>query len=195
MELDSDTNSSLIQDIKKKNLDWNRRSSLQKGSPDKTINKAHNKSQNTSSNVKVINTTKSKPPINIFHQDPKDTLILINKTLGIINFHIKKFNDSKHTLYNDIKDYNRVKTLLKETNTNFYSFTPKEEKNSTFLLKSLNHSFEEKKILDELNNLNIEGLKFHKISRFTTRRSTQKQRILPIFIVQLTQDSKPGLLK
>jgi len=67
---------------------------------------------------------KKPPPINIFHQDPRDTLKLIKETLGNVTFHIKRINKYKHTLYiNDIDNYNKTKNLLKETNTNFYSFT------------------------------------------------------------------------
>jgi len=190
-EVDNEANFSLIQKLKKKNTGI-KENSQQEIQTRKNIIRNTTQSPNLQSKSDL---KKKPPPINIFHQDPRDTLKLIKETLGNVTFHIKRINEDKHTLYiNDIDNYNKTKNLLKETNTNFYSFTPKEEKNLTFILKGLNHTFEEKEILWELQNLNIEGLKFHKLSRFTTKRSIQEQRTLPIFIVQLTHDSKPGLL-
>lgn len=198
MDSDTDTSPSIIQKLKKKNLEITRVTSPQK---------TKTKKQSTDTNSQISGSQfpnsqgtqvlrRKPPPINIFHQDPKDTSKLINDTLKIDNFYIKRINEFKHTLHiNDIENYNKVKELLKKAKTNFYSFTPKTEKNLTFLLKGLNCTFEEKEVLAELQNMNIEGLQFLKLSRFSTRRSIQEQRTLPIFIVQLTHNSNPGLLK
>jgi len=170
-EIDNEDNFSLIQKLKKKNT------GIKENSPQEIRSRKNIIRNNTQSpNRQSKSDPKKKPPpINIFHQDPRDTLKLIKETLGNVTFHIKRINEYKHTLYiNDIDNYNKTKNLLKETNTNFYSFTPKEEKNLTFILKGLNHTFEEKEILWELQNLNIEGLKFHKLSRFRTKRSIQE---------------------
>lgn len=63
------------------------------------------------------------------------------------------------------------------TSTNFYTFTPKTDKFQTFLLKGLNHTFEEEEIL-ELNSFKINNLKFQKVSRFSTKRSIIEKKII-----------------
>lgn len=47
----------------------------------------------------------------------------------------------------NIKNFKKVKQTLLEANTNFFSYTPKEDKNSTFLLKGLNQTFDTQEIL------------------------------------------------
>jgi len=131
-EIENESNFSLIQKLKEKNT------GIKENSPHEihskkniTRNTIQSPTRQSKSDLK-----KKPPPINIFYQDPRDTLRLIKETLGNMTFHIKRINEYKHILYiNDIDNYNKIKKLLKETNTNFYSFTPKEEKNLTFILK------------------------------------------------------------
>lgn len=101
------------------------------------INKQDKKSlENTSSpQVKL----KKPPPINIFNQDPKDTWKLAKEIMSNATFYIKRINDNKYILQVDrIDNFKKIKQVLLETNTNFYSYTPKEDKNPTFLFKGLN---------------------------------------------------------
>lgn len=100
-------------------------------------NKQDKKSlENTSSpQVKL----KKPPPINIFNQDPKDTWKLAKEIMSNATFYIKRINDNKYILQVDrIDNFKKIKQVLLEINTNFYSYTPKEDKNLTFLLKGLN---------------------------------------------------------
>jgi hypothetical protein len=65
-------------------------------------------------------------PINITLQDPKDTEALIQDTLKIRNFHIKRIHRGKHVLYlQSLNDYNKAKEILITTDTAFYTYTPK----------------------------------------------------------------------
>jgi hypothetical protein len=65
-------------------------------------------------------------PINITLQDPKDTEALIQDTLKIRNFHIKRIHAGKHVLYlQSLNDYNKAKEILITTDTAFYTYTPK----------------------------------------------------------------------
>lgn len=115
------------------------------------------------------------PPLNIFNQDPKDTWKLTKEiTVKIMvntTFHIKRVNDNKHILQMDnVENFKKVKQALLEANTNFFSFTSKEDKNTTFLLKDLNQTFDTQEILEELKQQKLENITFNKVSRFITRR-------------------------
>jgi hypothetical protein len=80
------------------------------------------------------------PPINIILQDSKDTVALIQDTLKIWNFHIKRIHAGKHVLYlQNLNDYNKAKDILITTDTAFYTYTPKSQKQHTYLLKGLDN--------------------------------------------------------
>jgi hypothetical protein len=84
------------------------------------------------------------PPINIALQDPKDTVALMQDTLKIRNFHIKRIHAGKHVLYlQNLSKYKKAIEILITTNTAFYTYTPKSQKQHTYLLKELDNSFTE----------------------------------------------------
>lgn len=63
------------------------------------------------------------------------------------------------------------------------------------LLKGLNSSYNEKEVLDELKSLCITNVEFNKVVRFVTNKSKQDNRILPIFVVQITPQSELSNLR
>ena len=135
------------------------------------------------------------PPINITLQDPKDTIALMENSLKIKNFHIKRIHTGKHVLYlQTLNDYIKAKEILTAANTAYYTYTPKSQKPHTYLLKGLGNSFTEAEILEDLKALKIEEIQFTKVSRFTTRKSRKNNILLPIYIVQVSLDSNIGKL-
>ena len=127
------------------------------------------------------------PPIVIYEQNQGSTMDLIKNTLGMSNFLVKKINNNKHNLYTDnVKDFKQAKEQLEVANTKFYSFTPKEEKAKSFLLKGLDNNENVNEVFDELTKHNNDNLKFIKVSRFTKLKSRNENKILPIYLVQLS---------
>ena len=111
------------------------------------------------------------------------------------NFIVKKINNNKHNLYtNNINDFKQAKEQLEVANTKFYSFTPKEEKEKSFLLKGLDNNENVNEIFNEVTKHNNDNLKFVKVSRFTTLKSKKENKILPIYLVQLSANSQTNLL-
>ena len=112
------------------------------------------------------------------------------------DFNINLINSGKHIIYTkSISDYNKALSLLKMVSSNFYTYTPKNQKNQTFLLKGLSQNNSCTEILEELNSLAIPDLKFIKVSAFSTKKSIKNEKILPIHIVQISPDSNPNKLK
>lgn len=131
------------------------------------------------------------PPLNIIYQSPKDTERLISSQIKQANFTIKRINNNKHVLQMfSLTDFHKAKKLLESVHTCFYTFTPKENKNISVLLKGLHHSYDTQIILNELKSLNIENVSFHKVTQFKTKRSESENIQLPIFLVQLEAGSK-----
>lgn len=169
------------------------RTRLESLEKDKAINMTYKEKYNLNQGRKLKD---KPPPINILYQDPKDTVCLFEKELKVDNFHIKRVNNSKHIAqFQALNDFKRAKEVLAKANTNFYSYTARTEKNPVFLLKGLNFTYTENEVIKELQNLDIEGLKFIKVSRFSTKHSNQNNKILSIFMVQLSADSNLSKLK
>jgi len=137
------------------------------------------------------------PPINILYQDPRDTTKLLKTNIkDMKNFFIKRVNNGKHILHVDtMENFKQVKELLIKCNSKFYTYTDKSEKFITILLKGLDSAYQEDEILDELRSLNIKDVNFTKVLRFTTNKSKIDKKILPIFIIQITSESKINNLK
>lgn len=167
-----------------------------------SINNARKKQQDTSSQEQRTTLQKPRrkdkpPPINILYQDPKDTTRLIeSNTRGIVNFYIKRINNGKHILQIDnLDNFKQIKDLLVKCNTKFYTYTDNLEKPKTVLLKGLNNSYNENEVLDELRSQSIDGIEFQKVLRFSTYKSKQESKILPILVVQLSPESQINNLK
>lgn len=126
------------------------------------------------------------PTINILYQNPRDTEILILSELGQVRFLIRKINSNKHALQMFSEtDYHKTKKLLELVNTYFYTYTPKRDKLTSVLLKRLHQAHDPQEILNELQTFDTDGLRFTKVSRFTTKRSVSENIPLPVFLVQL----------
>ncbi|KAI8114850.1 hypothetical protein CVS40_12844 [Lucilia cuprina] len=52
-------------------------------------------------------------------------------------------------------DYFRIKAYLEKTKTRFYSFTPKDVKTKSYLLKGLSANIEPNEILEELKKFEM----------------------------------------
>ncbi|CAK9799903.1 RNA-directed DNA polymerase from mobile element jockey [Anthophora quadrimaculata] len=129
------------------------------------------------------------PPISIIDTPCKISIDLITKITK--NFYTKKINQIKHLVYiEDIDAYKKTCDTLKQNNIQFYTYTPRMEKNISILIKNLDGNFEPEIILEELRSKNIAGLKFSAVKKFETRKSIAEGKTLPIYIVQLSPDSK-----
>ncbi|XP_017796809.1 PREDICTED: nucleic-acid-binding protein from mobile element jockey-like [Habropoda laboriosa] len=81
---------------------------------------------------------------------------------------------------------NSLKTNKKE----FFTYTPKQDKVTTILLKNLEGEFDPDTVLEHLKSKNIDNVVFKFVKKFTTQRSIKEGRNLPIYLVQISQESK-----
>lgn len=132
------------------------------------------------------------PPINIYNQNVKDIIKVITKNLKIIKFTIKKINNTKHAINTTtIKEYTTIRDALVELDVPFFTYTPKQLKHRTFLLKGLNGNDTEEEVLVELKKEGSTTLNILKVKKFSTKKSTQQNKILPFFLVTISNTSSP----
>lgn len=150
----------------------------------------NNKNQNN--NNKNINKTnqniKKMPPINVFYTEIEYLKKIIR--LKTNEFLTKQINKTNFIIYsNNLNSYKIIIEILKNSNTNFYTFTPKEEKKTTLVLKGLDASYNENEVLEILKSFKNDKIEFVSINRLKTKRSAENNIILPHFIVQATAGS------
>lgn len=165
---------------------------------------SHSASQNSNtSNVitenTVVNLEKCKsqkiPPINIIDIDTKQLIEFIKNGLKITEFKIKEYRNKKSLFMNSIQNFQRVKSYLEKTKTKFFTFTPKELKIKTYLLKGIDANVDTDEILFELLKFDSDELKFIKVSPFSTKASIERGIKLPMYLVQVSPETNVNKLK
>lgn len=210
----SEEPTSLIEAIKKRNAErkHNRKTALSQTTANNTrslpkdTTKTHSPTSESQQSTSQMNgpyqpqrqqpSTRGKPPpINIVNQESRDTVNLLQDELKIKDFFIKRISKGKHTVYLcNTEDHKKVREALNEISTEYYTYTPKSEKQQLFLLKGLDSDCNERDILQELLNLNIQNINFTNVSRFQTKFSIKNEKPHSIFLVQLSPDSKAAAL-
>lgn len=127
------------------------------------------KNENNSGNNIKIGTSKktSLPPTIIsYNVNSKDLTIKFFSLLGHKNFSFKIVNRNV-THINTIKleDYFEVKKFLSDNKIKFYSYTPRELKPYSVVIKQLSSVYEEDEIINYLNGLNI-NMHINKLAKF-----------------------------
>ena len=82
--------------------------------------------------------------------------------------------------------YIKMKSILENTQSKFYSYTPNHLKNKLLVLKSIQGDFVEQDILDEINGLELQSLCINKISKIKLGRRIDAP---SQFLVHLSADS------
>jgi hypothetical protein len=136
------------------------------------------------------------PPLNVFNSNIKIVKELIKNKLKINDFEIKRYNNDHFIVktYN-LEDFKNVKEMLKKGDTEHFTNTPKEEKVITLLLKNLGEDYDVNEVEYLLKENENDEIKFIKVTRLTTKRSIENNRLLPHFIVQADPKSNINAIK
>lgn len=197
LDNDKDCNQEFLKKFEKHVQDHEIASTSRNSLPNIPTNKENNNDTNNE-NVPNNNQNKNKkiPPLNIYEVEPNELIEFIKNGLHIKEFKIKEFNNNKIALFmSSMNEYMRVKAYLHKTKTKFFTFTPKNEKTKTYLLKGLSGNTDPKTIYEELCKFQTDNLKFIKVTKFTTKKSVNNGVDLPIFLVQISSESKANELK
>lgn len=136
------------------------------------------------------------PPIFVYEMQVNDSIQLLKKVLKIEDFVIKRYNNKMHAIrLNNLNDFEITKKQLSNVSADYYSFTAKNEKIKSMLLKGVDPETDINYMLEELKSYNDEDIQFLSIKKFQTVKSKIENRALPIFIVQLSPESRMQKLK
>lgn len=134
------------------------------------------------------------PPINVYQQESKDISALLKNVVSK-NYLINK-NGKRHSITVFCKDdYSAVKAALEKANAPYYTYTPKNEKRQTYLLRGLDNSYTPAEVLEELKSIPTENLNFMNAFRFETSHSKKENRPLSLIAIQISPDSNPSALR
>lgn len=130
------------------------------------------------------------PPITVYNSTIKIIIQLINKhELGNGNIRIKQTNGLDNTINiqtNALEIYEKTIKALREGKIEFYTYTPKNTKVKSIVLKGVRGEFTEENVLNELKNNNYNNVNIIKISKINfDKENTNRYH----FLVQLTHES------
>lgn len=162
----------------------------------KNNNKMDNNQINNAASTANVDTKKNTlekskknrmPPISVYMSDTNCIKKTLTLSLKIKDFLIKEISSNHLIIYTfDINDYKKVCELLKKTETNYYTFTPKIEKKTTLILKGLSAEYDPTEVMEILKEHQTEKTKIEKVERLQTKRTIKENKTLPIYVVQLS---------
>lgn len=126
------------------------------------------------------------PPIIMYNVNVKLLVEQLEARTPKINFKIKNINRHKSKLFiSDIIVYTEMMSLLREKKINSYSFTPKELRQLSFVVRGLHYKTEIEDIKAVLDNV-IPNV-VDKVSKFITNYSKKNSTDTGLFLVTLQQ--------
>uniref|UniRef100_A0ABD2XJ57 Pre-C2HC domain-containing protein n=1 Tax=Trichogramma kaykai TaxID=54128 RepID=A0ABD2XJ57_9HYME len=127
----------------------------------------------------------NQPPIYVKHISSQEILKLYKNNKLKVNFTIKNSSDKSFMLKTySAESYQDTIDCLDKLEVEFFTFTQKEKKIRSILLKGLHADTSCEEVFHEISRLNLEQVKVHKVSVFPG-----KPRNGITFIVQLSADS------
>lgn len=107
-------------------------------------------------------------------------------------FLVKENDSNYHTIFtNKLQHHKDIMDRLTEKTVQFYTYTPKEEKPKSILLKGIKGNFSEDDIIQEISDLNLPDIRIINLSKFTfDKQQPDKHHHL----IQLSSDSRPSNL-
>lgn len=156
---------------------------------EKKQNNEHQGNENNNQQTKPINIEKP-PIINIMGSSQQITYKLIKETLSIPNFKIKRINNNRHYVQlESLKNYNLVIDNLKQRKVKFFTFTPKNLKSQTILLKEIDSSFNPDEVGQEIGKLKLDNINVIKVANYFANQKNKEANKPSVFLVQLSPDS------
>lgn len=133
------------------------------------------------------------PPIHVYTINMKALIKII--TDGKIpegEFWVRH-TDKDYITVNTLKSeiHKKIKEILQNNSAQFYSYTLKEDKKISLVLKGIKPEYDEVDVTNSINNKNLPNVK---IERVTKLQYDSKVKEKFFFIVQLTNGSKPAEL-
>lgn len=131
------------------------------------------------------------PPIILFNVNIKSLVDQLNSMVPKVNFKIKNINKFKSKLFLDSAEaHSEMMTILDEKKVDSYSFTPKEFRQISLVLRGLYFATDLSDLKYELDRLAPGAIS--KVSKFTTPFSSKNKSDTGLFLISLSPGKKLG---
>lgn len=151
------------------------------------ISDAHTTSQNKGE----ILTEKLKsraPPIHVYNVQIKDTVkVCVDAGINVNDFWVKRTREDYVIITpNSFEVHSTIKKVLISNQQKFYTYTPREQKTKTLVLKGISSEFNEDDVKDHIQKLNLTDVK---VDNVTKLHFDKKNHDRFFFLVHLSADS------
>lgn len=156
---------------------------------------AHQSTANTaqttaSKSAPATSKRKRPPPIIAYSLRAKDACVVFPEKLGHNNFSLKKPNaNCTHIITESNEDHAKIRSILKEGEVPFHTFTIREERRVHIILRGLCRSYTAQDVLAGLEDLNLNIKIADEISQFATERSRRNHQNTNMWLIQLEPQS------
>lgn len=154
--------------------------------------------QNNSNLNQNVNSTPFKPksrppPIHVYTKNMKTlTKIITDGKIPEGDFWVRYTDKDYITVKSlNIKTYKLIKEILKANEIQFYSYTPKENKKISLVLKGIKSEYDESDVINSINSKNLTNVKIEQVTKLKFDLKVEDKFF---FIVQLANGSKPAEL-
>lgn len=135
------------------------------------------------------------PPIVAYNINAKEVIDKLNTAVGKEHFSLRKINRNvTHIITSTINSFINAMNIIKQGKTNYYTYTPKELKQTTVLMKGVDSSYDEDDIKSAFNDLQV-SQHISKITKYQTRKSINDRRDLNIWLLQLNPNTDMSVFK
>lgn len=129
------------------------------------------------------------PPIFLYNVNVKHFVDQLKSKTPPITFEVRNVNKTKSKLYlADHRVHADMMKLLREKNIPAYSFTPKEFKQESLILRGLYHGCEESEVKDEFDQIVPDCVS--KVTKYTTKFSLKNNLDTGLYLVTLLPGKK-----
>ncbi len=153
------------------------------------ISKVSTGSSNEQNDKQNLSGNKFCPPIFMYNVNVQSLVKQLESKTPKIHFKIKNVNRTKSKLYlSDANIHSEMMTLLREKKINSYSFTPREHKQISLVMRGLYHGTDIDEIKSTLDEIvpNVVS----KVAKFTTPYSTKNNSDTGLFLITLLPGKK-----
>lgn len=137
------------------------------------------------------NVSKSKPrppPIHVYNGNIKNTTnMIISEDVKEEDFWIRANKEYINITSLTLEVYNSIKKILDKNQLKYYTYTPRENKTKTLVLKGISADYSETDVLNHINNRKLLDTQVASVTRIPFDK-TDPNRIF--FLIQLAPESK-----
>lgn len=132
------------------------------------------------------------PPIHVYEASMKNIIKIFNDAkINEEDFWVRQINNYISVNPVKLEVYKQIKELLDKNKQQYYTYTPKEEKKVTLVLKGVISEYNEHDVKNFISNKKLQNVNIEKVTKLQFDKNDDNRFF---FLVHLSPDSKPAAL-